>query len=338
MKLKKIILFITIILIGVFFTLKHIGGREKDINVNINEEITNPNIAAWLVEWDLENGFKEIEKSKELDIISAFSVNFNERQELLISDRIIDAVNELKKSRDEEIYITIVNDVINDDGSSTLKSSELVRNIVTNDIRRSNNINNILELAIKLDVSGIDLDYEKVDQDIWDDYSTFIYDLNEALSNKGKKLRVVLEPKAPIEDVELPKNCEYIMMAYNLYGYHSGPGPKANKSFIKNLSKKMTDNLDYVRMAFSFGGFSWSENGDVISLSNNEVEDILKEKNIKVSRDDESFALYFDYVDESGVNNTVWYSDEVSIKEWIKVANECGINKIDFWKLGGNLN
>lgn len=346
MKIKKIMVVIVFILVGIFLTFKYINYKGSNIeeykgesvNKSNKEEVLVPSVGAWLVDWDLENGFKEIEKTEDLNIISIFSVNFNERYELLISDRVINTIKEVKENRSEEIYLTIVNDIIKDDNTSILKSNDLVRDIITNDIRKNDNINRIVELATELDIDGIDLDYEKIDEDIWSNFSIFINDLSEALSNKGKKLRVVLEPKAPIEDVKLPEGCEYIMMAYNLYGYHSEQGPKADKKFIKGLCSKITKNLKDVRIAFSLGGFSWSESGDVISLSNEEIEEILKNNNIDPLRDNESWAMYFNYLDENGVNNTVWYSDEATIKEWIKAANDSGINKIDIWRLGRNFN
>ena len=47
---------------------------------------------------------------------------------------------------------------------------------------------------------------------------------------KDVTLHVVLEPRFPF-DVKLPDGPHYTVMAYNVHGYHSGPGAKATFLF-----------------------------------------------------------------------------------------------------------
>ena len=181
------------------------------------------------------------------------------------------------------------------------------------------------------------MDYEKIDYELWNEYANFIDALGKELKRNKKELRVILEPRSPIDKVNLPKEYEYVMMAYNLYGYHSGPGPKADKEFIKELSKKVNDNLDNARMAFSLGGFDWCEDGKIKALTYVDANNLAKENDSKLNRDKDSGVLYFDYIDSNGKKHSVWYSDNETIRIWKETAIRNNINKFALWRLGKSI-
>src|SRR5690606_32889434 len=116
----------------------------------------------------------------------------------------------------------------------------------------------IVALVEAYDLDGVEIDYERIGDGDWDNMTAFIAALYQELSARGLSLRVVLEPRAPIERLSLPRGPVYVMMAYNLYGSHSGPGPKADDAFIRQLAKRM-DRLpgSQNRIAFATGGFDW---------------------------------------------------------------------------------
>lgn len=127
-------------------------------------------------------------------------------------------------------------------------------------------------------------------------------------------------------------------MAYNLYGYHSGPGPKADKEFIKKLVYKSKKHLKDVRIAFSLGGFDWSEEDKIPkALTKVDALKLLEKHNKKIQRDKKSGAAYFEYIDENLKKHTVWYCDEETIQTWMDIAKDKGIEKFALWRLGGNI-
>ena len=90
-------------------------------NVDNQELFMNLNdLSSWVVYWDL-NVDKEIKKlDNKLGSLSYFGANFNESNELVIPEKLIEYYNETKPYNFKK-YITIVNDVVYDNGKSSLK-------------------------------------------------------------------------------------------------------------------------------------------------------------------------------------------------------------------------
>src|SRR5699024_7885597 len=104
--------------------------------------------------------------------------------------------------------------------------------------KRKKHIKSIMKLAENETIDGIEVDYENIPEDLIEDYVKFIEDLSKATEEQDVSLRVVLEPSFPVEDVDLPEEPLYSVMAYDLYGTHSGPGPKADDEFLDGLASR----------------------------------------------------------------------------------------------------
>ncbi|MGL4912349.1 MAG: glycosyl hydrolase family 18 protein [Romboutsia sp.] len=327
MKNRKKIYFILIILfVGIFILIYK--------NHKIDSIKTKEDISAWIVDWDLERGLEET-KNLGIDFTSTqvFAAYFDENENIFVPNNLLDSnYKDLDK-----VYITVVNDIVKKDGSSIHKDSEIIKNILMDSKKSKFHIEDLVNLVCEGGFYGLDLDYEKIDDDMWDEYVIFIDKLGKELKKRDKELRVILEPRSPIDKVNLPNDYEYVMMAYNLYGYHSGPGPKADKKFIKKLSHSTNNNTTNVRMAFSLGGFDWCEKDNPKPLTNTEAKELLKKTKSEEYRDEKSGTLNFNYIDSDGKKHQVWYSDETTIKIWINVAKENGISKFALWRLGGNI-
>lgn len=328
MKYKKcifIIFTIIMVFLGYYISYKFKNKYEKE------------DVSAWVVDWQLQEGLDEV-KEYNLSSLQLFAAYFDENGDLFLPQNLIDIIEKKDKSEaNKKLYITVVNDIVKTDGSSVQKNGEIIKDILLQNERRKYHINQLVKLVCEGGFIGLDLDYEKIDSELWNEYADFIDELGKELKKNKKELRVILEPRSPIDKVSLPKEYEYVMMAYNLYGYHSEPGPKANKEFIKELSKKATDNLDDIRIAFSLGGFDWCEGENPKALTYVDANNLVKENDSKLNRDKDSGALYFDYIDSNGKKHSVWYSDNETIRIWKETAKESHINKFALWRLGKSI-
>ena len=153
-----------------------------------------------------------------------------------------------------------------------------------------------------------------------------------------KKVRVVLQCSAPVDELALPENFSYSVMCYNLYGYHSGPGPKADIPFLKKTAKKFR-NVPNISFALATGGFVWNESGAVSrALTYAQAEELRQAHAADAKRDQKSGALHFTY-SEDGETFTVWYADTQTLSCWQETID--GVighhASYDFWRVGGNL-
>jgi hypothetical protein len=123
-------------------------------------------------------------------------------------------------------------------------------------------------------------------------------------------------------------------MCYNLYGYHSGPGPKADLAFLKKTCELYMNAPFTVRMAFATGGFDWYD-GTIDALTQEHAQKKLHAVQFEPSRDEESGALTAIYK-QDGKEHTMWYADAKTLCVWQDVCTSYGFTFFDLFRLGGN--
>ncbi|WP_160686335.1 glycosyl hydrolase family 18 protein [Clostridium sp. C2-6-12] len=343
---KKQILSVTFFIIIIVISILSV---EMFNQIKANSlEVTNSNVksqdskevSVWLPYWDKENSLKELDKiSTNINSIENFAAYFNKDNTLFIPDENKAILNEVKnkcKKNNIQMYLSIVNDQVNSDGSSILKDNNLTKNLLKTEESQKNHIDNIVKLAEDGNYDGVEIDYEKINQETLNQFVSFCKSLYERLNEKGIKLRIVLEPKELFGTVQFPKGPEYVMMVYNLYDGSTGPGPKADKNLIDKVAKIMDKIPGKKHLAFSTGGYDWSSGQKTISLTGSDAAKLLEKYKAKPQRDENSGALYFKYYDDKKVQHTVWYSDAETFKIWTETGNKNGYYNISIWRLGGN--
>lgn len=260
---------------------------------------------AWVVDWD-NSSYIEYKKNKShYSGVSNFAVSFNEDLSFILPKE-IEASNK---------YLSFVNDT-----NFVPKSQSLLDLILKDDKVADKVISNMIQAS--KGYSGIELDFEGFwkNEALTKQYMRFTYRLYRQCLKNNLKLRIVLEPSFTKQD--FIKGPEYIVMAYNLYGKHSGPGPKANYEFIDKLIEK-SKILPSVSFAIANGGCLWGEKP--IYLTYNQIQ-TLNPTNIKRDKSD--------VLEADTEQGKVWYADEVTIENWTKYINSKGYN-VSIWRLGG---
>lgn len=296
--------------------------------------------SSWIAYWDLDAGEKDLQRIEtNLDKLSYFCAYFNQDDRLFIPQEISDKQKKIKSKKGTyETYLTFVNDRKNSDGTADLKDIEVLRRLFFSDTAMEKHIDEIIALTLQGGYSGVEIDYER----IWNDEKIGQYFLKFADKLYGKaqannlKVRIVLEPSTPFSSATFPQGPEYVVMIYNLYGLHSGPGPKANKEFIQNTLVRMAALPGSKSAAFSTGGCIWGNNGEKRFLTEVEAKSLAVTYDVAAKRDKESQCLVFSYKDK-GVSYQVWYADIETLNYWITIAKNQGVNNISLWRLGGNI-
>lgn len=334
-------------------------SNSEGANDNSEKLDNDKKVDVWLAYWDTLDFEEEIDYwSERISNIVYFAAYFNENNELFVPDDINDTkeiVDELYGSEGWGNYISFVNDKVYSDGKSSLKDTELLYELFKSNESIDNHVNEIINIAVEGGYEGIEIDYEKIrkDLDLWDKFTVFLEKLIEVADSYNLPIRVLLEPSTPVDKINLPEGPEYIMMCYNLYGYGTKPGPKADKAFLLELvdkMKKVSSNRGY---ALATGGFDFADNGQIKAITKQEAEEILADYNgtnmnseavvdneasveneITVTRDEDSKCNVFKYTDDNGINHEVWYADNVTLDYWEGILSEAGEKNISIWKLG----
>ncbi|WP_052455734.1 glycosyl hydrolase family 18 protein [Bhargavaea cecembensis] len=295
-------------------------------------------ISAWAVEWQEEAGLEEVRQAAEgIDDLLLFGAYFSGNGGLLLTDsakRMLDTVFTDERLEKQEKFLTIVNDRFLAPGQVEHKNPELIRTVLSDAESESRHIDEILRLASAYPLDGIELDYENVPTDLAGQFINFIKRLDERLADKQLKLRVVLEPGFPADRLSLPAGVGFTVMAYNLHGFHSGPGPKADEAFLDQLMDRFPNVNNNISFAFSTGGFAWKD-GSATALTELQAIEFAGKANNPPDRDSGSQALSFQ-ADEDGAVSEVWYADAETIRHWMEYMHKCGGYKgFSIWRMGG---
>lgn len=299
-------------------------------------------LSAWVVDWQWEAGLEDFNAvAPGLDGVQTFAAYFTAGGGLFFTDEdrraLPEVLNAAKRADVKHTLLTVVNDRYGADGSPGVqKDPTLVSKLMATEASRSKHMGDLLEAVDADNFDGIELDYERVPNGDWPNYIQFIGDLYDRLHAEGMTLRVVLEARAPLEKLTLPEGPDYVMMAYNLYGGFSGPGPKADDAFIAKLAARMANLPGDKGIALSLGGFDWTGDRKATAVTEVEAAALSAGQGAEAAeRDSASGALHFGYKDADGVKHTVWYADTATLVHWLGVAREAGINDISLWRLGG---
>lgn len=303
---------------------------------------------AWIAEWDLRSGLDELRHGN-FDRVILFAAYFSSNDKPFLQENLQEFISEELaglSTPGREVYLSIVNDRFNEGGGATLKDPALVTRLMASPDSRTRHKEDLLQLLSYGPFAGLELDYEKVKEKDWPVLLDFAAELSRDLAVKGKKLRVVLEPRKGCLQAALPNGPEYVLMAYNLFGSHSGPGPKADFAFLEKLASWCAHMPVKPRLALATGGFAWGNDGTA-PLTEEKATTLMQGLKQAPDRDTGSGYRHLRTKDESksartlveavrGVYTEIWFADGETLGGLAAKAKALGFSGLDLWRLGGN--
>ncbi len=295
----------------------------------------------WAVYWDTDI-FDELALQKEnIDTICFFAAYFNQDKVPFIPENTTETYEQVKNiygDKSFKSYLAFVNDLVKADHSSYLKDTGLLYDLLSSKEARRDHIDAILSMVKQGGFDGIEIDYEAIKEDdtLWGYFISFIKQLYAVASGENISVRIVLEPGAPLEKLTLPPGPEYVFMCYNLYGYGTEPGPKANRKFLLEMINKMKGASEKVSFAVATGGFDFYDGNQAEQITEEEALKLIEEYKAVPEREEESQSMVFTYTDKKGRSHEVWYADDATIKAWTGIIKESGDYGISLWRMGGN--
>ncbi len=304
--------------------------------------VTSPDFGVWYPYWDYDTATKELDNyGSRVNTLCFFAAYYDVNNKAFIPEDTQNTYKDLKKAgklKGKNTYLSFVNDKLLAQGSS-LKDTALLYELIGDSARAAAHVEEVISLSKQLGCNGVEIDYEAIKKDntLWGHFNSFVRLLAERCQAEGMPLRIVFEPSAPITEYSWPASAEYVMMCYNLNGYGTNPGPKANLEWLASLSAKMKSLPGTVNMALATGGFDFAAGGQVKQIDYRDAVATMNAAGATPQRDPASATMYYSYTDGSGISHQVWYADQETIETWINTVNNCGINRVTIWRLGGNI-
>lgn len=295
-------------------------------------------LSTWAAYWDYATAIEEIDAlGDELDTVVCFEALYGSDGRTILHPEGCDALLDLLKanySGKKTIYLSYTNDCQNPDGSYTQKSVDLLRAVFSSDAAIDQYSSEMVADCKSAGVDGLELDYENMrkDDSLFAGYAQFISALAHKCSEAGLSFRVATEYQSGIKCM-LPDGPEYVVMCYNLYGYGTEPGPKADAAYLGQCFDNFAY-LSHVNFAFSLGGFKWND-GNISALTENEALALLATSGAQLSYEP-SGGAYYSFNEADGSASTVFYADANTINTWKNLLKSKGANAFSLWRLGGN--
>ena len=209
---------------------------------------------------------------------------------------------------------------------------------------RQKTIQNILAMATKYHVDGINLDFENMYEDDKDMFTRFVIELYPRLKEYGMSLSVdVTAPDGSpnwslcFDRYNISRNCDYlIFMAYDQYGSSDTiAGPTAAYDWVKvSLDKLLRDiPSEKIILGIPFYTRTW-EIGDGVddipyTVAMRNVKNVIPADAVIEWKEEEK-QNYSEYY-KNGSFYKIWIEDEKSIEEKLNLVNDSKLAGAGFW-------
>lgn len=229
------------------------------------------------------------------------------------------------------------------------KGLSITSNIMNSYEKRQEIIEELVDVCVKYELDGINVDFENMKQEDKDMYSRFIIELTPRLKEMG--LVTSVDVTAP-DGGETWSMCfdrhvigdvaDYIVfMAYDQYGVSSKkPGTTAGYDWVKlSLNKFLqTEEIDSnkIILAVPFYTRVWTtdESGEITSntIDMKNIDKFIPD-NVEKQWKDDIKQNYVEY-SEDGKKKQIWIEDLDSLKAKISLINENKLGGIASWQKG----
>ncbi len=306
-------------------------------------------LGAWLTYWDLERGLARLAtpSGREVRDVYLFSAALDSNGRVILLDDEVSMASLVSDiaGRGSRVWLTLVNDVHPVAGTrATLKDPVIVHRILSDPRLAMDHRREIVALARRLSVSGVDIDYENLDTGDRDPFTSFVALLSNALAREEILLSVTAQPKdresrsAGPGALDWRALCDHVdrlqIMLYNQHSAKTSPGPMATPDWISGVLRFGLQECARARVVpiLKVSGMEWSKSG-VRGVQYDECVDLARAARVPVARGDEDRVPYFSYSSTAGLT-TVYFEDALSIEAKLRRILEMGFESVVLWSLG----
>ncbi len=197
--------------------------------------------------------------------------------------------------------------------------------------------------------SGFQIDFEGAEPSERGPFTAFITALAERLHSEGEKLSTVVTAKyynvttgraAMYDDAALSAVSDYVfVLDWGLHWTTSAPGGIDELAWftrVADYTATMPNKSKFV-LGMPMYGIDWPNGGGAANpgtpMEYEEVMALAGEYGVAPEWDPTAADPHFSYVDPSGVQHSVWYTDAQSIGMRVALAESLGLG-VGLWRLG----
>lgn len=225
--------------------------------------------------------------------------------------------------------------------------------VLTNKHIRDKAISEIVQIIDKYNLDGVNIDFEFIpegtesfvhDKDLM---TEFISILGKKIRPKGKKIDICVIPQ-----LDVPKEISGIydykklaplvdhvtLMLYDKHQEGSRPGPVAPQKWVEDNLKEALKAFkpNQICMGVATYGYDWpAAKSGGFSSPTKDILEKASQVGVKVKWSDKYHEPYYIYRDpDSGKDREVWFENNHTLKDKIRIAKKYNLFGICIWRLG----
>lgn len=223
---------------------------------------------------------------------------------------------------------------------------DIAHAVLSNEGKRGNLINGILDVINRQGYAGVNIDIENV---YWYDrqlYTDFVKEVKNALSSQGYITTLSIPAKTAdyfannnwggaFDYSELGKYADQVLiMTYDEHYFEGAAGPVASLSWVDSVMQYATQTIpaNKILLGIAGYGYDWSGTG-TRALTFSGIEKLISGQGIQPSWDESSQTPYFIYY-QDGIRHEVWYENAKSISIKLDLISKYRLGGIGIWRLG----
>jgi len=312
---------------------------------------------GWIPYWDQKSAMQSVYNNPEIfDKVGLFWYKLSEEGDIVPYRQTIEDRRFVEFAHQNNIKVLGLIANLPEDGESTDNwDPERVERVIGSQQARQQHIQDLVNLVVYNNFDGLALDYENLNAEQRNDFSSFVEELARALHEEEKTLEIAIHPKisdnpnefqgALAQDyTRLSRAADKLhFMMYTQNGTHSQPAPSTTLEWSKDvLSYANSQGVPNEKIVFGVGltGTHWQINqnsfeGTSSDLTYEFIERELQKKNsVNRIRDENTQSIEASF-QEDNTFNVVWYADAKSIARMVEYAKQEGLSGVSFWRLGG---
>lgn len=303
-------------------------------------------VGGWIVPWQRDAGLASVERaSGRLSDVLIFAARLDQDGHPTLDGNPEEWAKDVERihTAGARAWLTVVNDRVGG-GPTVLKDAEIVRRRIENAEARASHAAEIVALATRLKVDGVDIDYENLPASERASVTAFARELRDATRVSGLTLSMTVQPKRGESSSKGPGASDWgelcriadrvQVMLYNEHNASTGPGPVASPAWVEDVAKYALSvcPADRIVPVLKVSGMDWGPSkadwrsfGEIVSTREKVRPKVKRERGTKVP--------WFAYrVDED--RHVVYFEDAQSLDAKAKTLRRLGLDDVVLWSLG----
>jgi cellulose synthase/poly-beta-1,6-N-acetylglucosamine synthase-like glycosyltransferase/peptidoglycan/xylan/chitin deacetylase (PgdA/CDA1 family)/spore germination protein YaaH len=254
------------------------------------------------------------------------------------SRHMLDLIGEFPQGHRPKVLLMVSNVQENTNGRFGGKGSiRFLRNAAL----RQHAAHRLAQRVDSLNLAGITVDFESIDDPELPFLGMFLDDLRAALG-PGKLLTQATQDYLPPEWVKrFGDKCDrLILMLYDEHYSKDDPGPIAGRGWYTEVLDSMLAVLPPSKVMMgigAYGGYEWNDAGNTQNLTAVTTPDIwitARENHVLPQFDPDVSNPFLAWTTPDSIDHFIWYLDATTAADEIRIARARGVTSVALWRLG----